>query len=339
MKRFTIALSLAAALAASQYVSGQEGGNPFVHRGDRGETVHILPPPAAIRAPHDPDPIFAAPAEGASVYKASYGTRKLLDHGGPEMSGASFWAIFWDSTTAGSPETSNSTSSHYADLQSQMAAFVASFADNRNYSSSDPSADFTIVQQYGTTAPIANSLPSGAFVDTSHDGAAPPSSISDSAIQGYLANLLTTASLPTSTSIIYGVYLPKGTTVTMGGGASCSTFCGYHGVFSLGGSQIKYAVFPYLNCSACALSGLTVGDMLTIVTSHEIRESVTDPGDNGRYGWYDAAGYEADDKCAWHHLYQTANGKFWVQPEFSNGGTVTASGFTANYPGLGCIVP
>jgi hypothetical protein len=103
--------------------------------------------------------------------------------------------------------------------------------------------------------------------------------------------------------------------------------------------EIKYASFPYLNCSGCSLSGKSVADMLTIVTSHEIREAVTDPGSNNRYAWYDGAGYEADDKCAWHNLYQMTTGRFWVQPEYSNGGTVTRSGFTATYPGPGCVVP
>jgi len=54
-----------------------------------------------------------------------------------------------------------------------------------------------------------------------------------------------------------------------------------------------------------------------VYKSHEIREAVTDPGDNGSNAWCDRRGYEADDKCAWHHLYQLANG-YWVQPEYSN---------------------
>ena len=62
------------------------------------------------------------------------------------------------------------------------------------------------------------------------------------------------------------------------------------------------------------LSSLTVGDMLSIVTSHEIREAVTDQQLNA---WYDQVGYEADDKCAWHNLYKMG-GTFWVQPEYSN---------------------
>jgi hypothetical protein len=171
------------------------------------------------------------------------------------------------------------------------------------------------------------------------DTKATQSSISDSSLRSYLASLFNAGKVSPRRDTVYGIYLPSGMRVTMNGGASCSSFCGYHGHFSYSGMQIKYAIFPYLNCTACKLSNLTVGDMLTIVTSHEIREAVTDPGDNNVNAWYDASGYEADDKCAWHNLYQMTRGGFWVQPEYSNGGTKTASGFTTTYPGPGCIVP
>jgi len=92
--------------------------------------------------------------------------------------------------------------------------------------------------------------------------------------------------------------------------------------------DIKYAVFPYTDCRACSIPGKQVIDILTIVTSHEIRESVTDPDLNA---WFDSAGYEADDKCAWNNLYRTTGTGHWVQPEFSNGG--------GPYPGPGCVVP
>src|SRR6185369_7255726 len=123
-----------------------------------------------------------------------------------------------------------------------------------------------------------------------------------------------------ATNIIYGVYLPAGMKVTMSGGASCSTFCGYHGHFNYGGLDIRYAVFPYLNCSACKLSNLSVADMITIVASHEIREAVTDPQLN-----------------AWYNLYRMAEGGFMVQPEYSNGGGPAPGG--GSYPGPGCVVP
>jgi len=338
MKRTMIVVSTVGVLVGTQLLSGQGNSHAFLRAGDRGETVHVLPPPALVHNDHDPHPTFASGR--ATVYGASYGLGKLRDHGGLELSNAGFWAVYWNSAVAGSAATSNTTSTHYATIQAEMSAFVASFADNKNYSSADKSADFTIIQQYGTRAPIANSIQQfGAYVDTVHDQQTTPSSISDSGLQSYIASLFNAGVLTPSSSIIYGLYLPAGLTVTLGSDASCSTFCGYHSVFAYGGVQIKYAVFPYLNCSACSLSGLTVGDMLSIVTSHEIREAVTDPGDNGQNAWYDLFGYEADDKCAWHHLYQTANGKHWVQPEYSNGGTRTASGFTTTYPGAGCVVP
>ena len=122
---------------------------------------------------------------------------------------------------------------------------------------------------------------------------------------------------------------PAGVKIQLQGGTSCSSFCGYHGHFNYQGTDIKYAVFPYTNCRACSLAGKAILDILTIVTSHEIREAVTDPDLNA---WYDSTGYEADDKCAWSHLYQMHLGGFWVQPEYSNGGNGT-------YPGPGCIVP
>jgi hypothetical protein len=57
---------------------------------------------------------------------------------------------------------------------------------------------------------------------------------------------------------------------------------------------------------ACSVSGKAVADVLTIVTSHEIREALTDADLNARY---DAA----------------------VQPEYSNG--------LAGKPDPGCVVP
>jgi hypothetical protein len=191
---------------------------------------------------------------------------------------------------------------------------------------SDTEADYTIIQQYGTgTTPIAAALGyGGQFVDSQPT----QSSISDSKIQSYLKGVFNSSRLLADPDTVYGIYFPAGMRISLQGGASCSAFCGYHGHFGYAGMDIKYAVFPFTNCRACSLPGKAVADILTIVTSHEIREAVTDPLLNA---WYDAAGDEADDKCAWHNLYQIANGGFWVQPEFSNGGN--------GFPGPGCVVP
>jgi hypothetical protein len=315
---------------------------PFQAHGDRGETVHVLPTPAGAAhsaARGGPQPLFSTTTTTPKVYPASYGSGNLVNHGGLEIAGAGYFAVYWNDSVASSTQTSvnQTTKVNYASISDQIADFVNHFGSSSNYTQNNTS-DYTIVQQYGSKANISSTLQyRGSFVD----GQGALTSISDAAIQTWLGTLLSAHSIPTDSSTLYGLYFPSGTSVTLGNSASCSSFCGYHSVFTHNGMQIKYAVFPYPDCSGCSLStnGRSVGDMLTIVGSHEIREAVTDPGDGGQNAWYDKVGYEADDKCAWHNIYPMVNGGFWVQPEYSNGGSITASGFQTSYPGPGCIVP
>jgi hypothetical protein len=327
-------------LVASTRTAGQGGGHPFIDHSDNGETVHVLPPAASIRSPHDTAPTLAPRVPGLSVYAASYGSGQLVNHGGRQIANAGFFAVYWNGSVANAGGA-GITSLGYATLQSQMSDFTRLFADSIDYTQSDPGADYTVTQQYGVNGNISSAPLSPALTSLGYyiDSRATQSSINDSNVRSYLASLFQSGAVPVSTSVIYGVYFPAGMKVVLQGG-SCVSFCGYHGHFTYNNQDIKYASFPFLNCSACKLSGFSVADMMTIVTSHEIREAATDPDLNA---WYDNAGYEADDKCAWHNLYQTQNGGFWVQPEFSNGGTITASGFTATYPQIsagkgGCVV-
>jgi hypothetical protein len=345
MKRLLAAAGIAfffASLLGSRSIIGQNSGrHPFVDRSDTGETVHVLPLPASIRSPFDTQPTIAPVRPGLSVYGASYGSGNLVNHGGNQIPSAGFFAIYWNGSVANAGG-SGVTSLGYANIQSQISAFAAAFSDGVNYSEGDPAADYTVVQQYGVTDPISAAPLAPALGGLGYYIDAQPtrSSISDSKIRSYLAGLFQSGTVPASPNVIYGIYFPSGMKVTLQGGTSCSSFCGYHGSFMYNGQDIKYASFPYTNCRGCLLAGFAVADMLTIVTSHEVREAVTDPNLDA---WFDSAGYEADDKCAWHNLYQTASGGFWVQPEFSNGGSVTASGFTQTYPQLsptmgGCVV-
>jgi len=328
VKRIAIAIAVAGVFMGARLTFGEgQRVNLFIDRSDTGEVVRVLPPEASIHASRDSQSRFAPASDKTAVYPPSYGSGNLIDHGGLEIPSAAFYAIYWNSSVA----NSNQTSLGYATINEQLSAFIDNFPDNTDYDGSSTD-DYEIVQQYGSHAPIASTLANwGVLVDSQPT----QPNIKDSAIRNYLASLFNSGRVVASSSTIYGVYFPPGMRVMLQGGMSCSSFCGYHGHFSYGGLQIKYAAFPYLNCSACKLSNLSVADMLTIVTSHEARESVTDPGDNNVDAWYDAAGYEADDKCAWHNLYQMTRGAFWVQPEYSNGGIKSG----VSYPGAGCIVP
>jgi hypothetical protein len=312
MKRLFVVAAIVALSSGSRVIKGQEHGNPFIDHSDTGEVVHVLPAPAAVRSPRDTQPTDAVRTGKLTVYSASYGSGNLIDHGGHQIPMAGFYAIYWNSNVASS-------------VRSQVNAFLQNFSDGQAYTQSDTSADYSIVQQYGSTDGISPIL---AFAGDFIDSKPAQGSFSDGKVRNYLTGLFNNHTVKVDPDTIYGVYFPSGMKISLQGGTSCAAFCGYHGNFAYNGQDIKYAVFPYPDCRGCSLPGKAVTDMLTIVTSHEIREAVTDPDLNA---WFDAAGDEADDKCAWHNLYQTAKGGFWVQPEYSNGGGA--------YPGPGCVVP
>jgi hypothetical protein len=321
MKRVMATAAIVTMLAGGRLLLGQERGNPFVDHSDTGATVHVLPTPASIRSPRDTQSTDAAARGALAVYPPSYGSGNLIDHGGHEISLAGFFAIYWNSTVANS-----AGSQGFSTLRAEVAAFARNFSDGAAYTQTDQSADYSIVQQYGSRDAISPTL---AFVGDHVDSKAKQRSFSDSKVRSYLASLFDSGVVTPDANTIFGVYFPSGMKISLQGGTSCSAFCGYHGSFTYNGLDIKYAVFPYTDCRACLLPGKAVADMLTMVSSHEIREAVTDPDLNA---WYDASGYEADDKCAWHNLYQMSRGGFWVQPEYSNGAA-------SPYPGPGCIVP
>jgi hypothetical protein len=332
---FGIGVAAIAAMTGSQILSGQ-GESPFHVRGEKGELVNVLPAPALVHNKSDKHQTFAPPSDTLQVFSASYGSGNLTDHGGLEIANAKVRPIFWNSAVA-----SDTAASIGGTIQKQIEGFLARYGANTgNYPGGDLNqTDFSIVQQYGSHAPIDAGF---AALGTVIDNQAARASISDTEIQQYLAGLIAANTIPADPSVVYGIYFPKGMKVTLSTSASCTSFCGYHNHFTYGSAQIKYAAFPYLDCSGCSMSGLKVADMLTIVSSHEIREAVTDPGDNNVNAWYDRTGYEADDKCAWHNLYQMTNGSYWVQPEYSNGGTFTRTNFggkAITFSGPGCVVP
>src|SRR5262245_19919474 len=136
MRRIGLGCAVALLLAGGSQMAGQRGGNPFIDHSDTGERLHILPAPAAVRSPHDPQPTCADLGGETKVFSASYGPGNLVDHGGPQISGAGFKAIYWNANVANSTATSTQTTAHYNDLASEIDAFVNSFPATKNWSNS-----------------------------------------------------------------------------------------------------------------------------------------------------------------------------------------------------------
>lgn len=159
--------------------------------------------------------------------------------------------------------------------------------------------------------------------------------VNDAQMQQEVLNYIHANNLPEGLGHEYFVFLAKGFSTCLDA-SHCfvSYFCAYHSSFtdSSTGQTVLYANMPYANysSSACGTGQDPYGDadaQSTLnVTSHEANETITDALGNA---WFDSAGYENGDKCAWKfgtvsgssgaEYNQTINGHhYYLQGEYSN---------------------
>jgi uncharacterized repeat protein (TIGR01451 family) len=147
---------------------------------------------------------------------------------------------------------------------------------------------------------------------TSDYAAAAPLALSDADIFGIVTRTFTQG-LPADPQGVYFVLTAPGVTETSG---FLTSYCGWHTYGSFNGQHIKYAFIgnasgpAFASCAeqmASSPNGDPGADAMVSVIAHELEESVTDPQLNA---WYDSAGEENADKCAWTFgtTYGVANG-------------------------------
>jgi hypothetical protein len=251
-------------------------------------------PDSAASARHQPIrivPIRSDDSPGAPAPAAAPSPGPNLTYrGGPLLTAVQVFTIFWGSDWNQQPR---------AALAQQIDQFF-------DYVVTSP-----LVDQMAEYNVPGMSIVHGAHIGTTTVTTPPPGgSVADADIQQMIQREISADPVvpPPTPSSLYYVFLPPGVSVSLGGGSSCTTFCGYHSDIG----QIFYAVMPYPDCSGCGGS-LTVLDALTSTSSHELCEAITDPVP-GR-GWYDDNNGEIGDICAW----QTKQlGAYAVQLEWSN---------------------
>ncbi|HEV7425680.1 MAG TPA: hypothetical protein VGQ46_04880 [Thermoanaerobaculia bacterium] len=221
---------------------------------------------------------------------AAAGSGQLVNHGGGVMNGGKVICIFWGYNSM--------AASYYQNAQAFRNSGIVPHTG--------------MLAQYGVTA-------GNPFGGTDLFDPSLPSSkrVTDVMVMKEVAKM---AGFNANTNTVYEVFIPNGYFSDDGTGAtSCGgtnlQYCAYH---SWGdgvnlGSSVKYSIEPYPSCSGCAASGWSANQNANHFMIHETREALTDPFGSS---WYDAAGYEADDKCAWQGLF-ISNG-YGYQPEYSN---------------------
>jgi hypothetical protein len=149
----------------------------------------------------------------------------------------------------------------------------------------------------GSGRAVSNSV---AFGGSANDNYSRGTALGDNDIATIVSTAISTGGLPKDTNGVYFVLTSPDVQETSG---FCTIYCGWHTSGSILGSDIKFAFIGDADqCpSACAAqspgpNSTTGPDAMASIIAHELEEAVTDPDLNA---WYDSAGNENADKCAW----------------------------------------
>lgn len=223
----------------------------------------------------------------------SGGGGNLIDHGGPVLVVDTTYAIWW-----GSP------SAWPSDTQTGVDALFNGF---------NGTSFLGIVNQYMRGGTATSSF-NGNFFDSS----SPPNrSPSNSTLAAEVCSVLSAHGVAPSSNAIYFLYTSNF--------PSHVNFCAFHTSGTCNGVTIQFAYMP----NTTGIAGCDPGNLfgcntysqgtrsLANVTSHEYMEAITDPDLNA---WFDSAGSEIGDKCAWQFqsCVNLTNGSWQLQQEWSN---------------------
>lgn len=233
-------------------------------------------------------------ADGAETGAApgARATSPILYHKGPILATPKVVAVYWSASTlyAGGPAAG--TKGVASGDHSLVGYFLSNLGASSYWAINNP-----YTQASG--AHVGNLTYTGFWANNvSVPGAGV---LTDAKMQAMLISGFNGGKIGYDANTIYAIFTGHG--VNAGGGFG-SQYCAYHGPFTWSGKTVLYSVQPYNadfynGCSA----GLTPtpnadrpADVEVNTLAHELEESATDPRLNA---WYDAAGNENADKCAW----------------------------------------
>ncbi len=252
------------------------------------------------------------------------GSGKLLYHGGPTMTTNKVYTVFWvpsgQTVDGGYVSTINQ---FFQDVAHDSGLPTNVYASDTQYSGIQYASTYG-----GTYTDTAAFPPNGC---TKYGGASV--CLSDAQLQSELSKVISLQGWTKNSSNMFFIFTPKNVESCSQGSCAFLNYCAYHG---LGSGGMIYANMPYGvnsfypgNCDVGQYPNGDDADATINVTSHEHNEAITDPQVNSNSAWYDAAGYENGDKCAWTfgtrsgnspgQYNQTINGHhYFLQEEFSN---------------------
>jgi hypothetical protein len=289
----------------------------------------------AAQGPRSGSKAGIVPTRQAAASVALAGPRglpPLTYHGGPIMKTNKTYAIYWvPSGYSVSAQYKALIDQYFGDVAAASGSTDNVYATDTQYSDTT-NGNIQYSSTFGGSYLDTQALPASGCADTVAQTTA---CLTDSQITAEIQRVAAAQGWTVNSTSMFFMFTARG----IGGcfdssGAECafSTYCAYHGNVGVGAGALIYADQPYTatDPAACDAGQHPNGDDAdpTInVTSHEHNEAITDPLGSG---WYDAAGYENGDECAWYfgtplggaagaQYNQIINGRhYYLQQEWSN---------------------
>jgi hypothetical protein len=235
------------------------------------------------------------------------GKGNLINHGGTVLSEIHIYPVFWGATTAS--------------FNSAYTTAITNFFTNIQCGGTLPACtghSGAVKEYFGAKAPVIKY--SGSYTDPTNPPTQAPSTTS------ILAEVAKVVKAKNATIDPLGLYL-----VYTNNYSAKVGYCAWHSAGSYkptttsAATWFTVAYMPFVGTSA-GCSATTIPkyvqrvnqsvDSVINVTTHELYETMTDSILNNTSAWYDIAGYENGDKCAWNYG-STING-YRVQSEYLN---------------------
>jgi len=262
------------------------------------------------------------------IGKSQLGSGNLIYHGGPTMTTNKTYAIYWaPSGYSFNPGYTSTIDQYFGDVAHDSGMSSNVYAVATQYSGIQYNSTF------GGSVADTNPYPTSGCPLYEGDIS---KCLTDAQLIAEIDNQISANGWTRNGTNQFFMFTPSGVGScfdSLGNqGCAYTAYCAYHGYTPSGAI---YANQPYAGHSGCDEGQYPNGatskaDPTINVVSHEHNEAITDPQLNA---WYDSAGYENGDKCAWifgplsgssgSEYNQTINGhNYFLQEEWSNDGSV-----------------
>jgi hypothetical protein len=261
--------------------------------------VHILVPPNKVADLN----YRIAPYLGGSAGPP------LAYHGGPVMTSATTYAIYWIPSKLQNGGAT-SVSSNYENITNAMLQLYGGHGlDNNNtqyYQTSKVGFFFFtnyVQNSGGLTATYVETNPYPA--SGCSDSYTPGNCLTDAQIQAEIQKVMAVKGWTGGLNKMFFMLTSSGEGSCSGISCAYSDYCAYHSYFNIGSTPVIYGNIPYANPSWCQVFGTpspngdAAGDAAANVVSHELTEAITDPELNAWYGG--DLSHEIGDLCAWNY--------------------------------------